>query len=92
MYESYFSLREPAFSITPDSRFLWLSATAEEASGWRRTTSGPAIHRSAPRAAWVRCALRAASLFRSLTGWLAKLFGYKSLSRASRLHRQAADS
>ncbi len=30
MYESYFDLREPAFSITPDSRFVWLSPTAEE--------------------------------------------------------------
>ncbi len=30
MYESYFSLREPAFSTTPDSRFLWLSASTKE--------------------------------------------------------------
>ena len=30
MYESYFALREPAFSITPDPRFLWLSETHEE--------------------------------------------------------------
>ncbi len=30
MYESYFGLREPAFSITPDPRFLWLSETHEE--------------------------------------------------------------
>ena len=30
MYESYFKLNEPAFAITPDTRFLWLSATAEE--------------------------------------------------------------
>ena len=30
MYESYFGLREPAFSMTPDPRFLWLSGTHEE--------------------------------------------------------------
>ena len=30
MYESYFSLREPAFSTTPDSRFLWLSTATGE--------------------------------------------------------------
>ena len=30
MYESYFALREPAFSMTPDPRFLWLSDTHEE--------------------------------------------------------------
>ncbi len=30
MYESYFALHEPAFSITPDPRFLWLSETHEE--------------------------------------------------------------
>ena len=30
MYESYFGLREPAFSMTPDPRFLWLSETHEE--------------------------------------------------------------
>ncbi len=30
MYESYFPLREPAFSMTPDPRFLWLSETHEE--------------------------------------------------------------
>ena len=30
MYESYFGLREPAFSLAPDPRFLWLSDTHEE--------------------------------------------------------------
>jgi general secretion pathway protein A len=30
MYESYFCLPEPAFSPTPDPRFLWLSGTHEE--------------------------------------------------------------
>lgn len=30
MYESFFGLREPAFSLTPDPRFLWLSETHEE--------------------------------------------------------------
>jgi len=30
MYESFFSLNEPAFSVTPDPRFLWLSETHEE--------------------------------------------------------------
>jgi general secretion pathway protein A len=30
MYESFFSLSEPAFSGTPDPRFLWLSETHEE--------------------------------------------------------------
>lgn len=30
MYESFFGLREPAFSLTPDPRFLWLSDTHEE--------------------------------------------------------------
>lgn len=30
MYEAYFGLREPAFSLTPDPRFLWLSETHEE--------------------------------------------------------------
>jgi general secretion pathway protein A len=30
MYESYFGLNEPAFSLTPDPRFLWLSETHEE--------------------------------------------------------------
>jgi len=30
MYESYFCLNEPAFSVTPDPRFLWLSETHEE--------------------------------------------------------------
>jgi len=30
MYESFFSLHEPAFSMTPDPRFLWLSETHEE--------------------------------------------------------------
>jgi general secretion pathway protein A len=31
MYERYFCLPEPAFSATPDPRFLWLSETHEEA-------------------------------------------------------------
>ena len=30
MYESFFGLREPAFSLAPDPRFLWLSDTHEE--------------------------------------------------------------
>jgi general secretion pathway protein A len=30
MYESFFGLRESAFALTPDPRFLWLSATHEE--------------------------------------------------------------
>jgi general secretion pathway protein A len=30
MYESFFGLREPAFALTPDPRFLWLSPTHEE--------------------------------------------------------------
>jgi general secretion pathway protein A len=30
MYESLFGLREAAFSLTPDPRFLWLSETHEE--------------------------------------------------------------
>ncbi len=30
MYESYFGLSEPAFALTPDPRFLWLSTTHEE--------------------------------------------------------------
>ncbi len=30
MYESFFGLREPAFSLTPDPRFLWLSETHHE--------------------------------------------------------------
>ena len=30
MYESFFRLREPAFSLAPDPRFLWLSETHEE--------------------------------------------------------------
>ena len=30
MYERYFCLPEPAFSPTPDPRFLWLSETHEE--------------------------------------------------------------
>ena len=30
MYEAFFGLREPAFSLTPDPRFLWLSDTHEE--------------------------------------------------------------
>ena len=30
MYESFFSLHEPAFSMTPDPRFLYLSETHEE--------------------------------------------------------------
>jgi general secretion pathway protein A len=30
MYESFFGLREPPFSLTPDPRFLWLSETHEE--------------------------------------------------------------
>ena len=30
MYEFFFGLREPAFSLTPDPRFLWLSETHEE--------------------------------------------------------------
>lgn len=30
MYESFFGLREPAFSLAPDPRFLWPSETHEE--------------------------------------------------------------
>jgi general secretion pathway protein A len=30
MYEPFFGLREPAFSLTPDARFLWASETHEE--------------------------------------------------------------
>ena len=30
MYEKFFGLREPAFSLTPDPRFLWPSKTHEE--------------------------------------------------------------
>lgn len=30
MYERFFGLNEPAFSVTPDPRFLWLSETHEE--------------------------------------------------------------
>jgi len=30
MYESFFGLREPAFALTPDPRFLWLAETHEE--------------------------------------------------------------
>jgi general secretion pathway protein A len=30
MYESFFGLSEPAFALTPNPRFLWLSATHEE--------------------------------------------------------------
>jgi len=30
MYESFFGLSEPAFSLTPDPRFLWRSETHEE--------------------------------------------------------------
>jgi len=30
MYEAFFGLREPAFSLTPDPRFLWLSDTHKE--------------------------------------------------------------
>ena len=30
MYESFFGLREPAFSLAPDPRFLWASETHEE--------------------------------------------------------------
>jgi general secretion pathway protein A len=30
MYESFFGLNEPPFSLTPDPRFLWLSATHQE--------------------------------------------------------------
>jgi general secretion pathway protein A len=30
MYESFFGLREPAFSLTPDPRFLWRSETHQE--------------------------------------------------------------
>lgn len=30
MYESFFCLNEPPFSVTPDPRFLWLSETHEE--------------------------------------------------------------
>jgi general secretion pathway protein A len=30
MYESFYSLAEPAFSLTPDPRFLWPSETHEE--------------------------------------------------------------
>lgn len=30
MYESFYGLKEPPFSLTPDPRFLWLSETHEE--------------------------------------------------------------
>jgi general secretion pathway protein A len=30
MYESFFGLNEPPFSLTPDPRFLWLSTTHQE--------------------------------------------------------------
>lgn len=30
MYEEFFGLREPAFNLAPDPRFLWLSETHEE--------------------------------------------------------------
>src|SRR5574342_1320962 len=30
MYERFFGLREPAFSLTPDPRFLWPSETHQE--------------------------------------------------------------
>ena len=30
MFEAFFGLREPPFSLTPDPRFLWLSETHEE--------------------------------------------------------------
>jgi general secretion pathway protein A len=30
MFEAFFDLREPPFSLTPDPRFLWLSETHEE--------------------------------------------------------------
>jgi len=30
MYEQFFGLKEPAFSLTPDPRFLWLSETHHE--------------------------------------------------------------
>jgi len=30
MYETFYGLREPAFSLTPDPRFLWLSETHQE--------------------------------------------------------------
>jgi len=30
MYEAFFRMREPAFALTPDPRFLWLSETHEE--------------------------------------------------------------
>jgi general secretion pathway protein A len=30
MYESFYGLREPAFSLAPDPRFLWLSETHED--------------------------------------------------------------
>ena len=33
MYESFFGLHEPAFSLTPDPRFLWPSDTHEEGLG-----------------------------------------------------------
>lgn len=33
MYEAFFGLREAAFSLTPDPRFLWLSETHEEGLG-----------------------------------------------------------
>lgn len=33
MYESFFGLTEPAFSLTPDPRFLWLSETHQEGLG-----------------------------------------------------------
>ena len=33
MYEAFFGLREPAFSLTPDPRFMWPSETHEEGLG-----------------------------------------------------------
>src|SRR5512145_2371062 len=30
MYEEFYGLREPAFALTPDPRFLWLSETHQE--------------------------------------------------------------
>ncbi len=30
MYESYYGLREPAFALTPNPRFLWRSETHQE--------------------------------------------------------------
>ena len=44
MYESFFGLREPAFNLAPDPRFLWLSDTHEEGLAARR----PACRGAAP--------------------------------------------